>query len=79
MLKAMADAKGRTSFRVVMKQELEVYAKSSPVIYIMNVFWLYQSSKKDMTGEETMVLSHIQASGNEGVSVSSPKLPPPSF
>ncbi|KAH9941555.1 RNA polymerase Rpc34 subunit-domain-containing protein [Amylocystis lapponica] len=47
LFKLLTDAKGRMSYRAVMKQEIDM--------------------KKDMSGEETMVLSHIQASGNEGI------------
>ena len=37
--------------------------------YLNALAWthFYFCRKKDMSGEETMVLSHIQASGNEGI------------
>jgi DNA-directed RNA polymerase III subunit RPC6 len=52
-----------TSYRAVTKKELEMYAF---VLWLTLTFRLYYHSKKDMSGEENMVLSHIQASGNEG-------------
>jgi len=64
MLKVLKDAAGAISFRAVMKKEIEVCVLYLYSIPVMSLIAAYR--KKDMSGEEAMVLGHIQASGNEG-------------
>lgn len=64
MLKVLKDAAGGISFRAVMKKEIEVCVLC---LYSFSVMFLIAAyRKKDMSGEEAMVLGHIQASANEG-------------
>jgi len=64
MLKVLKDAAGGISFRAVMKKEIEVCVSCLKSVSMM--FLIAPYSKKDMSGEEAMVLGHIQASANEG-------------
>jgi DNA-directed RNA polymerase III subunit RPC6 len=64
MLKVLKDAAGGISFRAVMKKEIEVYASYLNLIPV--TLLIAPCRKKDMSGEEAMVLGHIQASENEG-------------
>lgn len=67
MFKVMTSSGGVTAFRAVMKKEVDLYVFSMTLLFSVLAWILYFRRKKDMSGEETMVLSHIQASGNEGI------------
>lgn len=65
MFKVMTSSSGVTAFRAVMKKEMDVCVFYACCLSFLT--WMPFRRKKDMSGEEAMVLSHIQASGNEGI------------
>jgi DNA-directed RNA polymerase III subunit RPC6 len=64
LLKLMKDANGNLSYRAVQKNELDACEESvfSPAV----PFLIFSPRKKGLSGEETMVLGHIQAAATQG-------------
>lgn len=61
----MRDANGSLSYRAVQKNELETCELR---LSLLDMCWLtlFFFSKKGLSGEENMVLGHIQAAANQG-------------
>jgi hypothetical protein len=64
----MKDANGSLSYRAVQKNELDA---CEGAIFVPAVIPDLSYRKKGLSGEESMVLGHIQASANQGASVRS--------
>jgi len=63
LLKLMRDPNGNLSYRAVQKNELEAYG----MLFVSCVLFPYFCHrKKGLSGEESMVLGHIQVAANQG-------------